>query len=573
MNINPEPSPLAFQPPPAPIEALCREFESSWKHGEEPDIRQFLCDRTGGFSQDALRNLLFELVAIDLEYRWRRAAARKSSEAGDAIAQTLGPGSVPTLPERPLLEDYLEQFPELGPRESLPVDLIAGEYHVRRVYGDAPPRDEYLRRFAARSQEVTRALTELDASRLPRTNRVLLEIRTGPQAGRTLTLNSPTSILVGRAAESQICLAEDLRVSSYHCRMEVNPPDCYLTDLGSRNGTFVGGERVRERFLSHGDVVQVGSTEIAFVVLAEGRKPYPVAELTATVPVPASGPTTSASTVLDSVPGYEIVRQVGKGGMGVVYEAIQKSNRQRVALKVIVPGVKQDDRAIQFFLREASTLSQLKHKRIVQFLGIRWSGGRMVLAMEYVDATDLREYLATRPEESHVRYYCGIVCQVLDALAYAHEQGVVHRDIKPSNILITKSGNRLGTKVADFGLAKNFQDAGFSELTARGERRGTVPFMPPEQVSDPCYAKPAADIYSAGATLYYYLAGRYPHDFSGSTNHLATVAETDPTPIEQLRPDLPLDLVAAIGKSMAHQPEDRFATAREMYRALYPFAK
>ncbi len=489
------------------------------------------------------------------------------------MAQTLGAGSAPVFSERPLLEEYLGRFPELGPRESLPVDLIAGEYQIRQVYGDTPPHEEYLRRFAARSQEITRALMDLDASRPCRTNKVSFEIRSGPQAGRNLTLDRPASLLVGRAAESQICLPEDPRVSSYHCRMEVNPPDCYLTDLGSRNGTFVNGDRVRERFLSLGDVVQAGDTEIRFSVPAQEELSRRAAGQAPTASFLAPDRLPAGSAVLESVPGYEIVRQVGKGGMGVVYEAVQKSNGQRVALKVIVPGVKQDDRAIQFFLREASTLSQLKHKRIVQFLGIRWSGGRMVLAMEYVDETNLREYLATRPEESHVRYYCGIVCQIVDALGYAHEHGVVHRDIKPSNILVTRTGNRLSTKVADFGLAKNFQDAGFSELTGRGERRGTVPFMPPEQASDPCYAKPAADIYSAGATLYFYLAGRYPHDFSGSTNHLATVAETAPTPIEEIRPDLPADLAAAIGKSLARRPEDRFASAYDMYRALYPFAK
>lgn len=122
-------------------------------------------------------------------------------------------------------------------------------------------------------------------------------------------------------------------------------------------------------------------------------------------------------------------------------------------------------------------------------------------------------------------------------------------------------------------MAKNFRDAGFSELTGRGDRRGTVPFMPPEQLDDPCHAKPASDIYSAGATLYYYLAGRYPHDFSESTDYLTTVAEADPTPIESFRTDLPNGLPELIHKALARCPEDRFVSAREMYRALYMFAK
>ncbi len=557
----------------AQIETLCADFESAWRNGQEPDIRFFLSDRASDLRPESVRDLLFELIAIDQEYRWRRAAARGAGLPGDDIGQTLVSGSKLVLPERPLLEDYLDRFPEMGSRESLPVDCIAAEYYVRQVYGDRPARTEYAQRFATRSEEVTRALTGFDATRSIRPNTVVFEILAGPPARRQFVLDGPAPLLVGRAPEAQIRLAEDPRVSAYHCRLEVNPPDCYLTDLGSRNGTLVNSEPVRERFLVHGDRVQVGDTTISFAILTHHAPCPDVAADLPTAPFVARQPADSRSAIMESVPGYDIVRQIGKGGMGVVYEAIQKSSGDRVVLKMVVPAIRQDDRAIQFFLREASTLSRLHHKRIVRFLGVRWSGGRLVLAMEYVQTIDLGEYLAAKREESRVRHYCGIICQVLDALGYAHEQGVVHRDIKPSNILVARSGNRLRTKVADFGLAKNFQDAGFSEMTGGGERRGTVPFMPPEQIEDPCYAKPAADIYSAGATLYYYLAGRYPHDFSSTDDPMATVAQIDPTPIESLRPDLPTGLAETLHTALARRPEDRFASAREMYRALYSFAK
>jgi serine/threonine-protein kinase len=294
---------------------------------------------------------------------------------------------------------------------------------------------------------------------------------------------------------------------------------------------------------------------------------------TQTLAIPPLFSPTTSSAGLENVPGFDLVREIGRGGMGVVYEAVQQSNGQRVALKVIVPARTADERAIQFFLREASVLSQLNHKRIVQFHGLQMSAGRLILAMEYVPSVAHRDYLAAKKEAVRVRCYCGIICQVLDALRYAHARGIVHRDIKPSNILLTPDGRGLGAKVADFGLAKNFQDAGFSHLTGRGEQRGTVPFMPPEQVQDPCYAKPAADIYAAGATLYSYLAGRSPYVCSRSEDPWVVILELEPTPLQSLRPDLPPELTGLVHKALARRPEDRFASAREMYRALHPFAK
>jgi serine/threonine-protein kinase len=271
--------------------------------------------------------------------------------------------------------------------------------------------------------------------------------------------------------------------------------------------------------------------------------------------------------------GYEVVREIGRGGMGAVYEAIQTKSGERVAIKVVVAGEEASKRSAQLFLREASVLSQLRHKRIVSFCECAMIGGRFFLVMEYVETIGVKQHLSDRPEDARIRYYCGIICQVLEALVYAHGRGLVHRDIKPSNILVSLAGGRLRAKLADFGLAKNFETAGFSSLTRDGELRGTLPFMPPEQVIDSRYAKPPADIYSAGATLYYYLAGRYPHDFAKSSSKFAVVLRRSPTPLLRVNPNLPEGLASIVEKALAHDPASRFPSAKEMHRALYPFAK
>jgi eukaryotic-like serine/threonine-protein kinase len=149
----------------------------------------------------------------------------------------------------------------------------------------------------------------------------------------------------------------------------------------------------------------------------------------------------------------------------------------------------------------------LKHPRIVRFIESAHVAGRVVFAMELIDAVDVKALGQRLTQSQDVPFFCSILRQVLDALDYAHERGLVHRDVKPGNILISRDGVRWRAKLADFGLAKNFQLAGLSQITEDGDVKGTLAFMPPEQRLDSRYAKPTVDIYAAAATLYYFLAG------------------------------------------------------------------
>jgi serine/threonine-protein kinase len=165
----------------------------------------------------------------------------------------------------------------------------------------------------------------------------------------------------------------------------------------------------------------------------------------------------------------------------------------------------------------------------------------------------------------------GMACQVLNALAAAHQQGYVHRDVKPSNILVElREGGAEHAWLADFGLARVYQSSRLSGLTLTGTVGGTTPFMPPEQITDYRHVGPAADQYSVAATLYYLLTKQYAYDLPPRDvpKQLLMILQQPPVPIEQRRADLPPALMAAIHRALARSPADRFADAVAFRQAL-----
>ncbi len=181
--------------------------------------------------------------------------------------------------------------------------------------------------------------------------------------------------------------------------------------------------------------------------------------------------------------------------------------------------------------------------------------------------------LAPRSARNRMKTACGIMCQALDALSHAHAKGFVHRDIKPGNLLVSRAGRKLRVKLADFGLAKSFQAGGLSGMTFQGDVRGSLPYIAPEQLLDCGSAQPAADLYSAGATLYRLLAGHAPYEFPKKRDPFAVILEDDFVPLSQRCPDLPNGLIDLVHRSLARKPEERFASAAEMRRLLVPFAR
>jgi serine/threonine-protein kinase len=276
---------------------------------------------------------------------------------------------------------------------------------------------------------------------------------------------------------------------------------------------------------------------------------------------------------LPAVPGYRLIRELGRGGMGVVYLAERQTDGSMVALKTIVPAVAGSPAQVKRFLREACILFQLRHRNIVAFRDMGEANGMLFFAMEYVDGTNTGRLVKEHGPLS-VRLAVRILSQVLSALEYAHKVGFVHRDIKPSNILLSRSGQRPAIKLADFGLARVYQESELSGLSLEGTAGGTIPFMAPEQITHFRQAQPAADQYSAAATLYNLLTGKYLFDFEeAEIPPVALVLQQDQIPLRQRRPDLPEALAQVIHRALSQDPDDRFSNVSAFRQALLPFGR
>lgn len=199
--------------------------------------------------------------------------------------------------------------------------------------------------------------------------------------------------------------------------------------------------------------------------------------------------------------------------------------------------------------------------------------GTVYLAMELVETIDLPTILAGERQRGGIYIACGLVCQVLQALEHAHSLSLVHRDVKPTNVLVAKVRTRLHAKLADFGLAKNYWNSGCSGITHEGEARGTLAFMPPEQLTDCRNARPASDLYSTGATLFWFLTGRPPLELPSGGSALKTILEQPPMSLRDARAEIPHELDAIIQRALQKDPNQRFSSAAEMRQALLPFTK
>ncbi len=251
----------------------------------------------------------------------------------------------------------------------------------------------------------------------------------------------------------------------------------------------------------------------------------------------------------ESVNGYVIDRMIGRGGMGEVYLAVQQSLGRKVALKILAERFSKDPAFVERFSREAAALANLSHPNIVSIIDKGVWKGRYFFIMEYVDGVNLRKILhqgKLSPEEA-----LKMVPMLCDALAYAHERGIIHRDVKPENILFTKSGQ---PKIADFGLARLMQSdkpAEFPAITQSGTVMGTSDYMAPEARRSAKQADHRADIYSLGVVLYEMLTGELP---------LGKFAP----PSRKVQVDVRLDEVVL--KTLEADPELRYQKASEVGR-------
>ena len=262
-------------------------------------------------------------------------------------------------------------------------------------------------------------------------------------------------------------------------------------------------------------------------------------------------------------PDYDIGHELGHGGMAVVYSAVHRRDGRRVAIKVLPPQMAFNAGARERFVREARLAAALNHPGIVPVHAAAVRGDIAYFVMALVEGESLGKRLA-RDEQFSIAHAQFILAEVAEALSYAHAAGVIHRDIKPDNILLDSSTGR--PMVTDFGIARALDDD--AHITLEGVALGTPTYMSPEQAFGSADIDARADIYSLGVVGYQLLTGRLPFTAPNTPALLAKQMSERPAPLLELRPDIPLSMVAAIDGALEKKPSARWPSASAFRAAL-----
>ena len=389
---------------------------------------------------------------------------------------------------------------------------------------------------------------------------VVLRAIDGPDEGRTFEYQGYGPIVFGRAGtpDRREQRPSDPEMSREHVLLDVTRDNLWAEAINRDTGFELGGRSVLDAELRSGDTIRLGST---------------LFEVQRTLEIKGDAGTEADLTLDDAIPQrrlaeFTIGREIGRGGLGIVYEAVDKETGETLAIKQVRTDMPLDNRALQYFLREMAIVSELRHPNVVRTYSIGSDSGVLFFVMERVPGKDLdRRMRETGPLTVFQAAELGI--GMLRALAYTHGKGVVHRDIKPSNVMLCDTAQGLTVHVVDFGMAKRFGDVGATSITRTGEPRGTLLFASPECLRDAKRARPPADVYSVGATLYYALTGMPYFDRKlYGRNVYPAVLGARVVPLRERRDDVPAALAEVIESTIREDPRDRPASAADMLRQL-----
>jgi eukaryotic-like serine/threonine-protein kinase len=252
---------------------------------------------------------------------------------------------------------------------------------------------------------------------------------------------------------------------------------------------------------------------------------------------------------------YQILKELGRGGMGIVFQAHDKQLKEQVAIKILSPLLSHDEQALERLKREVSSARRITHPNVIRIHDISEMGGLHYVSMEYFPGTNLKEYVKRSGALSMMQAY-NIASQICDGLEAAHRQGVIHRDLKTQNIII--HGNQI--KIIDFGLARSSNLEG---MTATGLIMGTPEYMAPEQVSGQKVDE-RADLYSLGIILYELFTGKVPFTGDSAIAVGFKQMKEDPPPPRQLNPQLPAEIERIILRALQKDPVMRYFSVAEL---------
>ena len=454
----------------------------------------------------------------------------------DAFEQAWRSGAAP-----PHLEEYLAQAPDSAPiKATWFEELLRLDVHYRLEAGESLTADAYIHRFSDQAAIVPKVLAEF----APATS-----ARRGGHDGSTI-VTAGAYVQYASSGRGPVAPAPGQTARKAH-RSASNTASLDDTDAPTPSTAFERataaeswppGERP--------DQANQADNADDHTIIIEG----PLAEQL-------------WGTAMPSLPDYQIIKLVGRGGMGVVFKARQIGLNRTVALKMILSGRLAGPEEIRRFRGEAQAAAALRHPNIVAIHEVGEHGGQHYFTMDYVEGCSLAQRIRHRPLPPDQAAQC--VEQIARAIDYAHGQGILHRDLKPANVLLDATGTPL---VTDFGLAKRMFDD--QSLTATDQFLGTLYYAPPEQAQGHKeQIGPTADVYSLGAILYELLTGRPPFKAATFTDTWSQVLNDPPAAPRLLNAKVPKDLETICLKCLAKQPGDRYATAGELADDLARYSR
>lgn len=563
------------------LEQWLDEFERAWKQGKPPAIREIL-ERQRAAPQRSLslkseNELLIELIRIDLEYRWRRAASSPRESA-------------------PLLDYYLNEFPSLRNDPDAFDELLSEEIRVRTRWGAAPDPGEYRQRFELLAPDLTGKFEEIRQeieveSSLKQLfhDDAVAEFRPGgnegssPEAERLfefLQQTPPFSELPDKLRRriAEQCREEEFQPGDYLIRQGESATSMHIVLEGVAQISICepdGSEREIARVGRHSVLGEIGlMTKEVRSANVKALNPVRTAMLghndfqTLLAEFPtlnvlfseliAQRVGTVAVDIMygKTISGYRFRERIGRGGMGIVYRAEDLETGEDVAVKMLRHDLVYDRQAAKRFVREAEVIRNLRHPNIIRVYREFSAFNTMFLSMELCPGPNLAEMISKLAPFPNA-FTRKIVGQLSQALLHAHDAGVIHRDLKPANVMLTDEGL---VKLTDFGLARSVQSL---SLTQQGQLLGTPRYMPSELLSG-ADADHRADIYGLGCIVWEMITGEPLFPAKDIVELLRQQLQWQLPEPDQIASLLPGDLYRLLQQSLSQNVDERTLDLREV---------